>query len=271
MSASDSKPAAQPPLTGARILVVDDEDAIRTALGRLFTRLGHQVSEAASGPEALTHLARENFDLVILDLKMPQMEGTEVLQAAQAIAPDTVFIILTAYGTLDSAMIGVRHGAFDYLLKPSPVEEIVRAVESGLAERQRRLQRKDPLAMLEQALATIRSTSQQSETDPSGERFLQVRGITLDTLTRLIVVDDEPVSLTATEFDILACLMRYRNRVVSCSQLVTSVRGYDVDEHEARALLRSHIHRLRHKIEPDPANPQTIRTVRGSGYIIVVE
>jgi DNA-binding response OmpR family regulator len=269
MSATDSGPAAQPSITNARILVVDDEDSIRTALGRLFTRLGHQVSEAASGPEALTHLARENFDLVILDLKMPDMEGTEVLQAAQAVAPDTVFIILTAYGTLDSAIIGVRHGAFDYLLKPSPVEDIVRAVESGLTERQRRLQREDPLTMLEQALATIKSAPQQPKKEPSKERFLQVRDITLDTLRRLVVAGDDPIILTATEFDILAYLLRYRNRVISCSELVANVRGYDLDERDARALLRSHIHRLRHKIEPDPANPQTIRTVRGSGYIVV--
>ena len=268
MSVTDTESAAQPSLASARILVVDDENSIRTALGRLFTRLGHQVSEAASGPEALSHLARESFDLVILDLKMPQMEGTEVLQAAQAVAPDTVFIILTAYGTLDSAIIGVRHGAFDYLLKPSPVEDIVRAVESGLAERQRRLQREDPLTMLEQALATIKATPQPPETAPKKERFLQVHSITLDTLRRLVVVGDDPISLTATEFDILAYLLRYRNRVVSCSELVSSIRGYDLDEQDARALLRSHIHRLRHKIEVDPTHPQTIRTVRGSGYIV---
>lgn len=258
-----------PALPGAHILIVDDERATRRTLAELFRRMGYRAVEADSGQAALKRIARQRFDLVILDLKMPGMDGVEVLKAARSMAPDTVFIILTAYGTLDSAIAGIRHGAFDYLLKPSPVKEIVRAVEAGLAER--RLRCEEPVALLERALANLKAAAQQSETAPSTKRFLQALDITVDTLRRLVVVRGQPVDLTPTEFDILVYLMRHCDRVVSCRELVAHVRRYDLDERDARILLRSHIHRLRHKLERDPARPRIIRTVRGSGYILATE
>lgn len=258
----------EPAFPGARILIVDDEQTNRHTLAGLFERLGYQTAEASSGQKALEYISRQRFDLVILDLKMPGMDGTEVLKAARPLAQDTVFIILTAYGTLDSAIAGIRYGAFDYLLKPSSVRGIVSAVEAGLAERQRRLRHKDPVMLLEQALASIKATTQQSEPSLPADRFLETSGVTVDTLKRLALVQGHPVDLTATEFDILTYLMRHQNRVISCGELVNHVRGYEMDERDARVFLRSHIHRLRHKIELDAANPRLIHTVRGSGYII---
>jgi DNA-binding response OmpR family regulator len=218
---------------------VDDERAARRPLTELFGRLGYRAAEAASGQKALECLARQCFDLVILDLKMPGMDGTEVLEKAHSLAPDTVFIILTAYGTLTSAIAGVRHGAFDYLLKPSPVQEIIRAVEAGLAERQRRLYHENPVAVLERALTGFKATAQQPEAAPAPRRFLQTPDITVDTLKRLVVV-----------------------------RLVAHVRGCDLAERDAGLLLRSHICRLRQKLERDPARPRLLFTVRGSGYIL---
>lgn len=261
--------ACAPVLPAARILVVDDEQAIRRTLAELFAHTGYQATEAASGRAALELMARQRFDLVILDLNMPGMEGTEVLQAARPLAPDTVFIILTGYGTLDSAIIAIRHGAFDYLIKPSSVREILHTVEAGLAERKRRLGQEEPTALLERALAGLKAAAQgQGSVAPPVERFLQVSGVTLDALRRLAVVGGQPIELTATEFEILVYLIRHRNRAVSCRELVAHLRGYDIDEREARILLRTHIHRLRQKLERGPAGPHLIRTVRGSGYII---
>jgi len=281
MPSRQSEPTTEPAFPGARILVVDDERMMRHTLAELFTRMGYQAAKAASGSKALEYLARQRFDLVILDLKMPEMDGTEVLKAARPLAPDTVFIILTAYGTLDSAIAGIRHGAFDYLLKPISVQEIVRVVEAGLAERQRRLRHKDPVVLLERALTSLKTAAQQPETSShissSTERFLQTLqtleapDITVDTLKRLVAVRGQLVDMTATEFDILTYLMRHQNRIVSCRELVAHVRGYDLDERDARIVLRSHIHRLRHKVERDPARPRLIRTVRGSGYTISAE
>ena len=263
--------ATEPILPGARILVVDDERGIRRTLTQMFTRMGYQATGVASGAEALEQMRRERFDLVILDLKMPEMDGTEVLKAARPFAPDTVFILLTAYGTLDSAIVAVRHGAFDYLLKPSSVQEIVRAVEAGLSERQRRMSQEEPVVLLERALAGLKSGTPSQTVPSTSERFLQLPEITVDTLRRLAVVRGQPVDLTATEFEILTYLMRHRDRVVSCRELVARVRGYELDERDARTLLRSHIHRLRRKVERDCSRPSLIRTVRGSGYAVGTE
>ena len=258
----------------ARILIVDDERGLRRTLGGLFRHLGYQVREAASGAEALEEIIKRPFDLVILDLKMPEMDGTEVLRRARPLAPDTVFIILTAYGTLNSAISGIRHGAFDYLLKPSPVEEIVQSVEAGLIERKRRLQQEeDPVALLERALDTLKGNVEppRLESPPSSQRFLQMRGITVDLQRQLVVVDEQPIELTPTEFALLIYLMQNPERVVSCSEMAAHIRGCEMDERDARVLLRSHIHRLRKKIEPNIDDPEVIQTVRGSGYMFVLQ
>ncbi len=95
---------------------------------------------------------------------------------------------------------------------------------------------------------------------------MQALDIAVDTLKQIVVVRGEPVGLTSTEYDILVYLMRNRRRVVSCRELVLEVQGHDLDEWDARVVLRSHIHRLRGKIEIDPSDPQFIATIRGRGY-----
>jgi DNA-binding response OmpR family regulator len=248
------------------ILIVDDEQATRHTLAGLLRRTGYRTEEAASGREALEHITRQQFDLVILDLKMPEMDGTEVLQAARPLAPNTVFIILTAYGTLDSAMVAMRHGAFDYLLKPSSMQEIIRVVEAGLAQRRQRLAQEDPVALLEKVLEDLKSKTRRPETPPNPERFLQAPEVSVDTLRRLVVVRGQPVDLTPTEYDILVYLLRHQEQVVSSRELVAHLRGCELDERDARVVLRAHMHRLRHKLERDPARPRLICTVRGTGY-----
>jgi DNA-binding response OmpR family regulator len=253
--------------SGARILLVDDERGVRRSLARLFKRIGYEVTQAAGGAKALDLIARHTFDLVILDLKMPGMEGTEVLKQARPLAPDTMFIIMTAYGTLDSAITAMRHGALDYLLKPSPVKEIVRAVEAGLSARQEKLQRQDPITLLEQALDNLKTQDRPPTASSPASRFLQISDVTIDQAKQLVVVQGQPIDLTPTEFEILTYLMCHRDRVVSGRELVAELRGFDLKESDARTFLRAHIHRLRHKIEPDPSQPRYICTVRGSGYM----
>jgi DNA-binding response OmpR family regulator len=262
------KHEAQTVSTGAKLLVVDDEHAARRSLVNLLQRTGYQTTEAASGQEALDCLKRQPFDLVILDLKMPDMDGTLVLKQARPLVPETVFIILTAFGTLDSAVTALRHDAFDYLLKPSPLQEIVRAVEAGLAERRKKSAPDNPVALLEQALTSLKTAPQAPVSTPAAERFLQAPDLTVDTQRRLVVVRNRPVELTSTEFDILVYLLQHRDRIVSSRELASHLRGCDMDERDARLLLRSHIHRLRQKLELDPSNPSLICTARGNGFYI---
>jgi two-component system KDP operon response regulator KdpE len=262
------EPAIGPASLESSILIVDDERATRHTLADLLRRTGYRTEEAASGREALESIARQHFDLVILDLKMPEMDGTEVLRAARPLSPDTVFIILTAYGTLDSARVAIRHGAFDYLLKPSSMPEIVRVVEAGLAQQRQKLVQENPLILFERALEELKSHSKEPKPAPAPERFLQAPEVNVDVLRRLVVVCGEPVDLTPTEFDILVYLLRYRDRVVSSRELVAHLRGCELDERDARVVLRAHMHRLRYKLERDPSHPRIICTVRGSGYRI---
>jgi DNA-binding response OmpR family regulator len=251
----------------AQILVVDDELKARCILVDLFNRLGYQAAGAGSGQEALECLRRQHFDLVILDLNMPGMNGTEVLKIGRPLTPDTVFIVLTAHGTLESAIVAVRQGAFDYLLKPSPMAEIIRVVEAGLSERIQRLHPDDPVALLERALANLKNTTVKSTGTTLSERLLQTPDITVDTFKELVIIRNCPVELTSTEFEILVYLLRHQERVVSCSELVKHLRGYELDERDARTYVRSHIRRLRQKVEIDPSNPELIHTVRDRGYI----
>ncbi|MBN1657823.1 MAG: response regulator transcription factor [Anaerolineae bacterium] len=251
---------------GDAILVVDDEEAMRITLKAFLGHLGYRVSVAATGEQALEMIGRQAFALVLLDLHMPGISGTDVLRAARPLAPDTVFVILTAYGTLDTAILAIRNGAFDYLLKPTPVQEIVRVVERALADRQRRHALQDPVALLERALVQLKGEGIQTVSPSAPERFLQESDLAVDTLKQLVVVRGDPVSLTPTEYDLLVYLMRHRRRVVSCRELVREIQGHDLDERDARVVLRTHIYRLRQKIEIDPNEPQMVCTVRGRGY-----
>jgi DNA-binding response OmpR family regulator len=249
------EPVTQATSLGANLLVVDDEYAARRTLVNLLQHSGYQVSEASNGKGALELITRHRYDLVILDLKMPDMDGTEVLAQARPLARDMVFIILTAFGTMDSAVTALRHGAFDYLLKPSSLQDIIRSVEAGLAERRRRLNPEDPVGLLERALAGLKSSPHPSASTPApvpisasapeSDRFLQAPDVTVDTLRRLVVVRGQRVDLTPTEFDILAYLLQRQDRVVSARELAAHLRDCEMDERDARLLLRTHIHRLR--------------------------
>lgn len=266
---------------GARILVADDEPGIRRTLLEIFRRVGYHPSEAASGTEALQKIQTEPFDLVLLDLNMPEMSGTAVLAAARPYAPNTVFIIITAYATLDSAIQALRHWAYDYLFKPSSVHEILRVVENGLASRQQRVPSEDPVALLERALATLKNAppdtvpnmalgGDSSPTTASNDRFLQAPGLTVDTHKGLAIIAEDAVALTPTELDILVYLMQHAGRVISVQELSTHLQGVEMTVHAARDLLRAPMHRLRRKIEDDPAHPRFIHTLRGRGYVFEV-
>jgi DNA-binding response OmpR family regulator len=251
----------------ARILVVDDERGLRRTLTDIFNRLGYRAEGVASGEEALECLTDDPADLVILDLNMPGMGGDEVLRLARPIAPETLFIILTAYGTLDSAIAAIRHGAFDYLLKPSPVEQILHVVHGALKERREDMESDTPVALLERALHELKRTDEPAQAAPKDERFLQSAEVTIDTRRHLVVVRGQVADLTPTEFDILVYLMQHQGQVVSCRELVLHLRDCALDERDARPLVRSHIHRLRQKVEHNPSAPELILTIRGSGYL----
>lgn len=263
----------------AKILVVDDEQAVRLSLAELLSMEGYQVTTAASGEEALRYLNETAFDLVLLDLIMPGIGGLQVMEIARQIAPDTVIIMLTAHGTLSSAITALRQGAHDYLLKPCAVDDILTSVSAGLDKRKREARRKELVSVMEETIQELKGvhgflTPQQvadQEAAEEEERFLQARGIIVDKQKHVATINDTPLDLTPTELRLLACLITNADRVLSSRELVKEVQNYDCREEEARSIIRVHIRRLRRKIEPDPRQPQYIVNVRGVGYMFVTD
>ncbi|HIE37869.1 MAG TPA: response regulator transcription factor [Anaerolineales bacterium] len=256
----------------ARILVVDDEATTRVSLAEVLRLEGYEAVTAASGEEALALIAGPlPFDLIVLDLKMPGMDGLQVTEAVQKRSPDTVIVLLTAFGTLETAIQAIRRGAHDYLLKPCPVPQILESVRKGLTKRRQEQHRKELVSRLEHTLSELVAVERvgKNEVPPPSppDHLLRVQDVRLDRERHTVTVGGRPVNLTPTEFKLLACLMETPDQVCSPQQLVRRAQGYEADPWGARAIVRVHIRRLRRKLEPDPAQPRYIVNVRGVGYM----
>lgn len=266
----------------ANVLVVDDEGAIRYSVSKTLQRVGYNVNEAASGEEALDIMKKQHCDVVLTDIRMPGLTGVELLRRIKEVAPDAIVILMTGYASLGTAVEALRLGAHDYLIKPSSSQDIRQSVARGV-ERARNLRRRRAL------LDAIRSNvSELTRADVDVVRALEdpdavplkaaesveepvTTNMTLGPLTIYpgryqIAVGDRPIDLTPTEFDLLLYLAAHRGRVVSCHELVREVRGYTVDETEAREVIRPHVSNLRRKLKQAGQDADLIVNVRGIGY-----
>lgn len=259
-------------LQNARLLIVDDERTTRLSLSEILTLRGAITATAADGVEALDLLQHNDFDLIVLDIKMPGISGLQVLEYVQEHAPGTICVLLTAHATIDSAIHALRRGAFDYVLKPAQPKTIIEVVERGLTKRQEFLRRQNLVDLMEQTVEAFKAggPAPLPQTAPltSGATTSQSGNLSVDLQRRVARMNDQDLDLTPTEFDTLAYLIRNAERVVSCRDLVKAVHGYDTTEHSARPIMRVHIHRLRQKIEADAADPQRLLTIRSAGYML---
>ncbi len=248
MSIPDQSPA---------ILVVDDEDGIRYFLERFLAREGFRVAVAASGDAALERLNVEEFDIVLLDLKMKGVGGLEVLAELRRRWPATSVIILTAHASLESAVEALRNGAHDYLFKPCKTLDLRESIRTGLIKRQEQLRRS--------AAGPIEPEMPAAPGHP--DRFLQHSGLIVDSIRHIITLDGVLLELSPTEFDLLAYLVSESPRVVPPQELIREVQGYTSDPAEAAETIRSHIYHIRRKVQI-AAGRNIIRTVRGVGYVL---
>lgn len=249
-----------------QILIVDDEKNIRTVIEDALAAEGFKTRSFAGAEEALQACEQTLFDLALLDLKLPgKMDGMDLLIEIHRRWPQTVIIMLTAYASLDSSIAALRNGAYDYLVKPASLHQIVESVSRGLAKKRSEAQRYETIARLEETLRMLKQDNL-AQPDQVSERFCQVSSLTIDRQKRLAVLDREPLALTATEFDLLDHLVRHCDRVVTASELVKTIQGYDLVEADARPIVRVHIQRLRQKLGDDPEHPRYILNVRGRGY-----
>jgi DNA-binding response OmpR family regulator len=252
--------------TSDKLLVVDDEATIRFVLEETLARDGYEVLTAESGAAALALLNAHHFALALLDLKLKDMEGTDVLSALRRQSPDTVVIMLTAHASVESAVAALRLGAYDYLFKPCKTDEIRACVRAGLLKRQAELSRQDG------ALPGAdhgRPLSAEAARTPA--RLLQRGGLFIDFERHVVTLNGRPLELSPTEFSLLAYLAAAAPRVVPAQELVSQVRGYDATSADAQDVLRFHIHRLRRKLRQAAGSLDLIRNVRGVGYVADLE
>jgi len=221
-----------------RILLVDDEKKIITVLKAYLQQEGFQVSTAINGLIALTMFKENPFDLLILDLMLPGMSGTEICSEIRKISSVPI-IMLTAKVEEEDRIRGLSIGADDYITKPFSPREVVARVR-----------------------AVLRRTN--NETAPLADVVSYDNGITIDNIQHVIRRHDQEVSLTPTEFKILGALAKSPGRVYSRGQLVEIVQGHDFEGDDR--VIDAHIKKIRQKIESIPSDPQIILTVFGIGY-----
>ena len=221
----------------SKVLVVEDEESFSDALSYMLRREGYEVEVATTGPDALMAFDRGGADLVLLDLMLPGLSGTEVCRTLRA--KSTVPIIMvTARDTEVDKVVGLELGADDYVTKPFSSRELVARIRAVMRRG----------GELEELLGST----------------VEAGPVRMDVERHVVSVDGALVALPLKEFDLLELLLRNAGRVLTRGQLIDRVWGADyVGDTKT---LDVHVKRLRSKIEPDPANPKYLVTVRGLGY-----
>jgi two-component system response regulator RegX3 len=222
----------------ARILVVEDEETLAEAISFLLSKEGFEVAIAATGPEAIESFDKSGADLILLDLMIPGLSGTEVCRQIR-IKSSVPIIMLTAKDSEIDKVVGLEIGADDYVTKPYSSRELI---------------------------ARIRAVLRRGELHDSADEgaTIEVGPVRMDTDRHVITINGETTAIPLKEFELLEFLMRNAGRVLTRMQLIDRVWGSDyVGDTKT---LDVHIKRLRAKIEKDPANPEYIQTVRGMGY-----
>jgi two-component system response regulator RegX3 len=221
-----------------RVLVVEDEESFSDALSYMLRREGFEVAVAGTGPDALSEFDRSGADLVLLDLMLPGLSGTEVCRTLRQ-RSNVPVIMLTARDSEIDKVVGLELGADDYVTKPFSSRELVARIR-----------------------AVLRRRGEPAE-EPAGAA-LEAGPVRMDVERHVVTVDGGSVPMPLKEFDLLELLLRNAGRVLTRGQLIDRVWGSDyVGDTKT---LDVHVKRLRAKIEPDPSNPRHLVTVRGLGY-----
>jgi DNA-binding response OmpR family regulator len=259
----------------ATILVVDDERAVRMMLEAALRAQGYRVQTAATGTQAQEMLTEDEFDLVLLDLQLGDTDGIEILRDVKRRWPLTEVILLTAHGSINSAIAALRHGAYDYLLKPAQVQDIRERVERALDERRKVQQRSELLQRISdsaRALGMIEGGGQGPATPaPTNSDRIEVGPLLLDLRRHGASLGSQVLALTRTEFALLTALAQQPDTALSYGTLSEAVYGRAQPEDEARALLRPHIARLRHKLESTGVGGVALVSIRSMGYMLQTE
>ncbi|WP_315902706.1 response regulator [Microbaculum marinisediminis] len=247
--AATPRSAMLAPAAMQHIAVVDDEADIRDTVGEYLELKGYRVSRCDGGATLRALLEADTVDLVLLDVAMPEEDGLSIARYLGA-NTDVAFVMVTAAGEVVDRIVGLELGADDYLAKPVDLRELLARIKTVLRRGARR---------------AAKGGSEAVET-PQRVMF---GDCTLDTNAhRLIGPDGADIPITAMEFDLLRAFAEHPNRVLSRDQLLDMAHNRGWEPFDRSIDIR--IARLRRKIEPDPAKPQVIKTVRGAGYMFAL-
>lgn len=228
-----------------RILVVDDEAAIRNFLVRVLMLSGYDVQSASDGREALAQLASAPYDVLLTDIKMDQLDGVELLRVAKERYPELAVILLTGHATVPSAIAALRHQAHDYLLKPARNEDILSTVAAALESRARQ-QRRDRLEQIAGQLVTVVQPEDRASLFPDA-KSPDHGDLKFDVSAFRASLRGQPLDLTPTEFRLLLELARSPGETRGYVTLVQMACGYTCSRHEAREIIGAHVLNLRKK------------------------
>jgi DNA-binding response OmpR family regulator len=237
----------------ANILVADDELIERQTLTDILRLEGYHVSAVANGEAAVDFIRLNPVDLIVLDLRMPGMSGLDVIKVINRISPDVEIILLTAHGSIESAIDALRSQVHDYLLKPASPTQIIESVSRGLVRRTKKLREKE-----------------RQQTDVSKEENAVVTlgdGTVVDYGRRLVRSETQTILLTPAEGRLLRIFVENIGKVFTHRELVLLVQGYSTTQQEAPEILRPLVSRLRQKLAEIPSLMERVVSVRGTGYV----
>jgi DNA-binding response OmpR family regulator len=225
----------------ATILIVEDEAPVARGIQFALQQEGYDVHIARSGAEGLEHATTEAPDLVVLDVRLPELDGFEVLRRLRATGSKAPVLMLTARDDEFDKVVGLELGADDYLTKPFSLRELMSRIK----------------ALLRRAYGDL--------SDAVGGRVIRHRDLVIDLERRRVKRGQRRVMLTATEFEILRHLAARPGRVFSRRELLELLRDYEALDQDEKTI-NVHVSHLREKIEDDPSQPAFVLTVRGAGY-----
>lgn len=249
------------------VLIVDDEINIRKGLRAMLGKDGHSIRDAGSGAEALNIVQTFACEAAIIDIRMPGMQGTELLRELKALRPFLAVIMLTGHGTLNTAITAIQEGAYNYLLKPAKPERLREIVREAIIAARRNVQEAQLLDTLRTGLQQLENLPPTPTTPPANVPTVQKIGdLRIDRQAHTVHSAGEAVPLTPSEYKVLLVLAQHAGQAIDYVTLVKLGLDYEAEPWEAKELIKRHIFTLRQKLEPNPAAPRTIINVRAVGY-----
>lgn len=229
------------------ILVVEDEQDIADLITLNLQEIGLTVEHCLTGEQALEQLAKNAYDLVMLDVMLPGKSGLDICRQLREQKPEQVILMVTSRNSEIDRVLGLELGADDYMTKPFSVRELQARVRSQLRR-----------------VHLLSKISQQQAEKQSPEQYLNLGTLKIDCMSHLVTLNGNSIELTSTEFDLLLHLASHPDQVFSREQLLSSVWGYHHSGYEHT--VNSHINRLRNKVETNATKPAIVQTVWGVGY-----